>query len=334
MEDERLRLNKKMSVEEKDRLNEYYKRIRIALPARLDSFRGVQPMLSDIEKRLREVETYIQQGDSTYLGRLQIRERAEYLEQAGYLIDTLEEKHSDIISPGQLRLSFTSLRSGFTFPSSLDAPDSFTAPGPSTSSLQRVTHLRDRFEPPPSPNIRSRSPNYVDRVADLLERKRRILDRREDSAAGAKASILEMEMINESLILHNALEHPQFQPMESEWKTKLSQMERLVLIDSELEKLAQRLRVAEKPSEFALIESDIEGISRKFTDLTIDLPLLTISQRKISSLRKNVGEQKSHQTKRVFDRFEIRLRELEMTPEEDIAIAEIIMKTFPIFNHL
>lgn len=216
----------------------------------------------------------------------------------------------------------------FQFPSNLDSTDSL-APVPSTSG-QRFTNLRDRFEPP-SPSLRSRSPNYVDRIADLLERKRKILDRREDSAAGAKASILEMEMVNEALILHNATEHPQFQPMEREWQNKISQMERLVLIDSELEKLAQRLRVAEKLNEFALIESDIEVLSRRFTDLNIDLPLLTIAQRKISSLCKNVTEQKTLQSKRVFDRFELRLRELQMTPEEDLAIAEIVIKVGYLF---
>ena len=114
MEEERLRLNRKLSSGEKDRLNEYYKRMRIELPKRLDALRGVQPMLADIEKRLREVELYIQQGDATQLGRLPLRERAEYLEQAGYLIDSIEEQHADVVSPGQLRLSFTSLRSGFT----------------------------------------------------------------------------------------------------------------------------------------------------------------------------------------------------------------------------
>jgi hypothetical protein len=61
---------------------------------------------------------------------------------------------------------------------------------------QRIDSLKQKFEltaAAPGPN----------RVEELLERKASILSRQEDSVEAIKASIIEMNMVNEALILHN-----------------------------------------------------------------------------------------------------------------------------------
>ena len=113
LEEERLRLYRTIPSEDKDKINEIYKRYRTALPARMDVLRLVQPMLSDVEYRLKQVELYVKNDKKSELFQLPVRERAEYLEQAELLLNDIEAKHSDAVDSGQLRLELTSLRNAF-----------------------------------------------------------------------------------------------------------------------------------------------------------------------------------------------------------------------------
>uniref|UniRef100_A0A7E5A0I7 Calponin-homology (CH) domain-containing protein n=1 Tax=Panagrellus redivivus TaxID=6233 RepID=A0A7E5A0I7_PANRE len=328
LEEERLRLYRQLQPSEKDLINSHYKRLRSLLPARIDTLRTVQPLLSDVERRLREIELFINNGEGSELRNLHGRERAEYLEQASLLLDTVEGQHSDVVNSGPLRLSLTSLRSAYE-PSTYDYTDNLTVvdlPGTPVSA-RRVAGLRDRFEPV-SPRLdRSRSPNVVDRVADLLERKEKILSRREDSASAAKASIREVEMVNEALTLHNATEHPQYEPLEAKWATKVEYLKRLCILSIDIDALNHRLREAVTPDDFRYVARTAEDYGRKLHDFgTFELPLLTECRRRVTIIRQNAHERKDATSKRAVDRLNQRLTELDMTPQEDIAIAEVVIK--------
>ena len=331
-----------MSSEDKDKINEVYKKYRAALPARMDALRSVQPMLSDIEHRLKEVNLYVRSDRKSELFRLPVRERAEYLEQAELLLNAIEEKHSDVVNSGQLRLELANLRSAFEVCSgnsrskllmikfqlpSIQVTDAFESELRATDS---VRSLRDRFEPP-SPRTGSKSPTVVDRVADLLDRKRRTIDRREDTAEAAKASILEVKMINEALALHKASQHPLNPPMEKEWVKKEADLERLILIDAEVDKLGERLKVAEKPEDYALIARDVDANLKTLHDFNYNLPLIDELKRRLMYIKRLSTDKRNQQRRIIIETLERKVKELEFSPEEDLAIAEVVIKVSPIF---
>uniref|UniRef100_A0AC34RQB5 Uncharacterized protein n=1 Tax=Panagrolaimus sp. JU765 TaxID=591449 RepID=A0AC34RQB5_9BILA len=323
VEEERNRLFKQLNFDDKDRINGVYKKFRSSMPTRIDDLRLVQPMLSNIEHRLKQIELYIQNDEKSELHRMPIRERSEYFQQAELLLDSIEDKHFDVVNTGPLRLSLTSLRSGFELPST-DVTDYLET---ELTAKKSVSSLRDRFEPT-SPRIGSRSPTMVDRVADLLDRKRKIIDRREDTSEAARASLLEMKMVNEALVVHNASNHPLNPPMENDWKKKSIILENLVSLDSEVDRLHQKLKNVENHEEFVLIGHDSETIMKNLDELGTDLPLSSEIKRRAFQIRKAAGNKQNHVKKLTFETIERKIKEMEYVPEEDVAIAEIIVKKF------
>lgn len=113
IEEERTRLFRQLNSDDKDKINGIYKKFRSSMPTRIDNLRLVQPMISNIEQKLKQIEFYIQNDEKSELFKMRIRERSEYFQQAELLLDAIEEKHFDVVNTGPLRLSLTSLRSGF-----------------------------------------------------------------------------------------------------------------------------------------------------------------------------------------------------------------------------
>jgi len=341
--------------EEKEKINKRYRAVRAEIPIRIDLLKMVHPMLSSVEKYLTEIEAWIIHRDPfSEMGKKTIRERAEIVDQVGFMLDALEKpEFLKIMDCAPLRKSYANVKHSFVLietksieisieiietqiltctttaskGSKLPTKTDVAAAIQEVEKLktrneavsQRIDSLKQKFEltaAAPGPN----------RVEELLERKAAILSRQEDSVEAIKASIIEMNMVNEALILHNATNNQNYTSLQRDWLKKLSHMDRLLLVLGEVDALEKRAQKEKKTLLLRSMLRDADSFIHILNQIELDIPLLEETKRKLAALRQLLAEKHKMSTSVSRSQIGERIKQLEMTPEEDLPIAAVVVK--------
>uniref|UniRef100_A0A914C322 KASH domain-containing protein n=1 Tax=Acrobeloides nanus TaxID=290746 RepID=A0A914C322_9BILA len=311
--------------EEKEKINKRYRALRAEIPTRIDLLKMVHPMLSSAEKYLTEIEAWIVNRDPfSEMGKKSIRERAEIVDQVGFMLDALEKpEFTKILDCAPLRKSYANVKHSFVLPTKTDVAAAIQEVEKlktrNEAVSQRIDSLKQKFEltaAAPGPN----------RVEELLERKAAILSRQEDSVEAIKASIIEMNMVNEALILHNATNNQNYTSLQRDWLKKLSHMDRLMLVLGEVNELEKRAQKEKKTLLLRSLLRDADSFIHILNQIELDIPLLEETKRKLAALRQLLAEKHKMSTSVSRSQIGERIKQLEMTPEEDLPIAAVVVK--------
>lgn len=198
-------------------------------------------------------------------------------------------------------------------------------------SVRKIASLREKLHNQQA-QPRAEGPEalpFGDRVRELLERKRVVCSRAEDTEESAKASIKEIDMINEALQLHKGTSDPLYIELETKWRNKLSDLDRLLLLISSLKKLLKAADKCQNSAEAERLKTDMIALGRVLdNEIHFSIPLLENTKLRLrmalSGLDERFLEKSRHERRR--NSLRRKLESLRMSPEEDLPIAIGVVK--------
>lgn len=120
---------------------------------------------------------------------------------------------------------------------------------------------------------------------------------------------------------------PEFETLESEWLKKLSELDRLLLIINETEKIAKHADRETKLENLELMARDLDAFHRLLTDeIRVEIPLVDSTKFRLEQLKKRLKGKLDYEARRRIDILNQRLTELEKCPEEDLQIAFTVLQ--------
>uniref|UniRef100_A0A915EGS7 Calponin-homology (CH) domain-containing protein n=1 Tax=Ditylenchus dipsaci TaxID=166011 RepID=A0A915EGS7_9BILA len=195
------------------------------------------------------------------------------------------------------------------------------------SALRQKIHVQQQTKDQPEASSSSSKP-FADRVKKLLRRKAVVGARKEDSEELAKTSIIEMDMLNESLREHKGTSNEEYQRLEAEWKKKLAGLDRLLMIISEIKKLEKSVDNFQNSHVKAeLIKSNLLSIGRILEcEIQIDIPLVQATKLRLKLLLNKLEQCMADEHYKKKEALKQRLAALEMTSQDDLRIGLDIVK--------
>lgn len=125
----------------------------------------------------------------------------------------------------------------------------------------------------------------------------------------------------------SAVFDPEFEALESEWLKKLSELDRLLLIINETEKIAKHADRETKLENLELMARDLDAFHRLLTDeINVQIPLVDSTKFRLEQLKKRLKGKLDYEARRRIDILNQRLAELEKCPEEDLQIAFTVLQ--------
>lgn len=117
-----------------------------------------------------------------------------------------------------------------------------------------------------------------------------------------------------------------YHELQREWLKKLSHMDRLLLVLSEVDELEKRAESEKQFNVLRLLLHDAESFTNILNQIELPIPLLDATKRKLAGVRQLISEKYKLHTNVTRAQLGERISQLEMAPEADLRIASIVAK--------
>ncbi|CAD5207567.1 unnamed protein product [Bursaphelenchus okinawaensis] len=261
---------------EAEALSKSYRQTKQSLNNKLEKLRELQPILSFVETKLKQMEEWTQfHSPDSELAKLSVRERSELVDQLGAELAILERpENKGVVATEQLRALQQEISSLFVqdtmqvdeeelMKSAIDQLKNIK--NVNETAANRINALKARFETTKT-TVETEYGVTVDdtlvkqRIDELLQRKQEIIERKIDSETGARGAINEMQIINVTLAQLKVENDDRSLQLEARWSELYNNFNRIFVYLERIKQYNANINKYRKYRKILMVIDEVNGI--------------------------------------------------------------------------